>query len=269
MTLPLYFDNNSGTRIDPRVIEAVVAELESECGNPSSMHSHGQQARLLMDNARAGIARFLGVKPNEIIFNSGGTEGALFFIEGILSKFESGHIITSSTEHACVYQSLIEKEKSGYQITYLNPGLWGAPHPNQVLEAIQPNTRLIILMSVNNETGVKTDWEAIAAIAYEKNIPFIVDGVALLGKERFKIPKGVSGMFFSGHKIYAPKGIGFCFSRSDLRLAPLLIGGNQEFRKRAGTENLAGIAGLSKAISILDAEQEIITPHLFSPPHSI
>jgi cysteine desulfurase len=110
-------------------------------------------------------------------------------------------------------------------------------------------------MSVNNETGVKTDVEAIAAIAYQANIPFIVDGVAWLGKEAISIPKGVSALFFSGHKIHAPKGIGFVFCRSSLKCFPLILGGHQEFNRRSGSENLPAIVGLGRAVEILSEEQ--------------
>lgn len=258
----IYLDFNASTPIDPSVLQAIVQALQIECGNPSSMHWHGKMARQKLEQSREAVARFLKVKPQEIIFTSGGTEGAELLINGILWQKPKGHFITSSAEHACVYQLTKELEKKGYEGTFLSPGKWGAVKPEAVRAAIRSDTRLITLMAVNNETGVKTDWEAIAEIAEHANIPFVLDGVALLGKEPFILPKGVSAAFFSGHKIYAPKGIGFCFCRQSLKLVPTFVGGSHEFNRRAGTENLSGIIALAAAIGIIEKDQKVITDHL-------
>lgn len=128
------------------------------------------------------------------------------------------------------------------------------PKCKQICNCLSPNTQAIILSAVNSETGVKHDLEAIAALSLEHKVPFIVDGIALIGKENFQIPKGVSAIGFSGHKFHAPKGVGFAFIRSDLRLEPYLTGGDQEYGKRGGTENLPGIIGLAQAVSLLGIE---------------
>ncbi|MBA3238159.1 MAG: cysteine desulfurase [Parachlamydiaceae bacterium] len=250
----IYLDNNATTAMDPRVLEAVVRDLQETVGNPSSIHSFGQQARQKLTKARQIIATNLGVKPQEIVFTSGGSEGANYILRGLFTPQSPGHIITSSVEHSCIYKTVQYLETLGSPATFLSPGALGAITPEAVQQALKHSTKLIALTAVNNETGVKTDVEAIAALAVQAKVPFLVDGVALLGKESFIIPQGVSAMIFSGHKVHAPKGIGFVFVRSSLKLQPLLIGGEQEFGRRAGSENLSGIAGLAEAVRLLKEE---------------
>jgi cysteine desulfurase len=254
MSPRIYLDNNSSTPLDPRLITFLTENLCSLQGNPSSSHFYGKSLRRLLSIAREQIAGFLKVRPNEIIFTSNGTESVNMIIRGLTGPI--GHILTSSVEHSCTFSSVKVMEQAGWAATYLSPGFWGAITPSAVLEALQPNTKLIALMAVNNETGVKTDIEAIAQIAAAKKIPFLVDAVALLGKEAFYIPEGVSAMAFSGHKIHALQGTGFAFIRSNFKLAPLLVGGEQEFGRRAGTENVLGILALGKSINLLASELE-------------
>jgi cysteine desulfurase len=237
----VYLDNNATTALDPRVLRVMVDALENLFGNPSSAHTFGQIARQKINEARRAIALSLGVRPQEVIFTSGGTEGVNCVLKGFCQKNPQAHIISSMAEHACVYATLRELERDGHQVSFLSPGLHGAVTPEAVKSAIQPHTGLICLMAVNNETGVKTDISAIAAIAHEAKIPFFVDAVAWLGKETVVVPQGVSALCFSGHKIHASKGIGFLVLRAGFIMPPLLIGGGQEFGKRGGTENVAGI----------------------------
>lgn len=258
----IYLDANATTGLDKKVLEAVIQELQQSEGNPSSLHLHGQQARQRLNQYRQTIARYLGVPPSDLIFTAGGTEGANMLLHGFLSDSSKGHLITSNVEHSCVYKSSKEFEKKGYAVSFLPAGEHGAIQPEAVQAAITSRTSLIALMAVNNETGVKTDWHRIAAIAKAANIPFMVDGVALLGKESFTIPPGVTAMFFSGHKLHAPKGVGVVFCRQPQKLAPVFLGGSQEFNRRAGTENLPGIAGLAKAIEILQDEQDAAQKHM-------
>jgi cysteine desulfurase len=252
----IYLDNNATTVVDPRVVQAIVENLRNIPGNPSSTHFFGQEARKCLSNARQYIADFLGVRSSEVIFTSGGTEGVNMVMKGIFGDSSEGHLITSNLEHSCVMGIAKHLESRQVRTTYLSPGLKGAPSLQELQAVIRSDTRLISLMAVNNETGVKTDVEAMAAIAEEAKIPFFVDGVALLGKEPFKIPQGVSAMAFSGHKIHATKGIGFVFIRQGTRLISLLTGGDQEFQRRGGTENLPAIVGLLEAIKIV---QETLT----------
>lgn len=250
----IYLDNNATTGLDPRVCDTLVEALKNIEGNPSSTHSFGQKTRAALSRSRDSIASYLGIKPQELIFTSGGTESANMILRGIIQEKNKGHIITSTVEHACVFMTLKALEKNGYKVTYLSPGFSGNISPDAIRNAITEQTQLIAIMAVNNETGVKSDIEAIAKIAATHHIPLFVDAVCLLGKEPFTIPPGVSAMSFSGHKLHAPKGIGMTFIRSNVKLTPLLIGGEQEFGRRAGTQNLLGILGLAKAIELLSSE---------------
>lgn len=258
----IYLDYNASTPIDPHVLQVLVKQLEEENGNPSSIHFHGKQCRQQLEQSRQTIARFFKVKPQEIIFTSGGTEGAALLLQGMMLQKPTGHVISSVAEHASVFQTLKELEKRGTQVTWLPTGIWGAVRPEDVERAINSQTSLMTFLAANNETGVMTDLEAIAAIAHKAHIPLIVDGVSWLGKEIVQIPPGVSALFFSGHKIYAPKGIGFCICRQSLKLTPLFVGGGQEYNRRSGTENLPGIVALAAAITLLEQKQEVQIAHM-------
>ncbi|MBA3722017.1 MAG: cysteine desulfurase [Parachlamydiaceae bacterium] len=258
----IYLDHNASTPLDPNVLEVVVDELKEGLGNPSSIHYYGQRCRQKLEASRETIAKYLKVKSNELIFTSGGTEGANLLIKGILNSSSKSHVITSNAEHSCVYNTLKYLEDENVTVSFLPTGIWGAVTPEAVLDNIRPETRLITLMAVNNETGVKTDIAAIAAIAEKARIPFVVDGVSLLGKENFTIPSGVSAMFFSGHKLHAPKGVGVVYCKRSVKFEPLITGAGQEFNHRAGSENLPGIVGLAKAIELLSDNQEQYTAYM-------
>ncbi len=250
----LYFDNNATTALDPRVKEAMDEVLSPIPLNPSSVHFFGQKAKALLVQARDTISHYLHVKPQELIFTSGGTESMTMLLRGFCALNPGCHIITSNVEHAATYHTLQLLEKEGAAVSYLPVGLWGALHPHQIEEAITPKTKLIVLMSVNNETGVKTDIAAIAAIAQKFNIFLVVDGVSHLGKEIFHIPEGVSAMTFAAHKLHGPQGVGLAYVKSNFKFRPLLVGGSQDYGRRAGTENLAGIVGFAKAVELLKVE---------------
>jgi cysteine desulfurase len=253
----IYLDNNATTEIDPRVVQAIHEELLTPPSNPSSVHTFGQEAKKRLTKARQTIADLLHVKPAHLIFSSGGTESINMLLRGFFWGNNQGHIITSNSEHASVYNTTQALEKSGVQVTYLSTGLKGYLSPQEVEEAITSETRLIVLGIANSETGIKNDIAAIAQIAHKHQIPFVVDGVALLGKEPFSIPVGVSAMAFSAHKFHGPKGVGFAAVRPEFKWQPSITGGEQEYAKRAGTENLPGIVGMAKALEI--ASQEMPT----------
>lgn len=248
----IYLDNNASTFVDPLVVGVILNTLRLQPGNPSSPHAYGREARNLLIQSREVVASHLKVRPKEIIFTSGGTEGANMIIRGLIAASGKGHIVTSDLEHSCVHSVMNLLRDEGGEVSFLSPGMHGAVLPENVASAIQPNTKMIALMAVNNETGVKTNIQAIAQIAEKANIPFFVDGVALLGKEPVEIPSGVSAMCFSGHKFHAPKGCGFVYIKNNLKLQPLLVGGEQEYNRRGGTENLADIAGMAEAIRRLE-----------------
>lgn len=256
----VYLDHNANTLVDKEVIQAVLGELQ-EIGNPSSIHFHGRNARQRIERARETIANYFNVKPNELIFTSGGTEGANTLLLGLP---KSKHIISSNVEHSCVYETLKRMQKLGSEVTFLPADSWGAVRADDVKAAIRPDTGFITMMGANNETGVITDIDGISKLAFQAGIPFIVDGVALLGKANFSISEGITGAFFSAHKVHGPKGVGVIFARQATKFHPYLVGGGQELNRRSGTENLPGIIGFAKAIELLKNNQNQFMSHMQS-----
>lgn len=250
----IYLDNNATTGLAPEVLEAMLPEFTSTPNNPSSVHFFGQEAKKRLHNSRETIAAYLKVKPQEILFTSGGTEAMNLLLRGFFSKEVTGHVITSNVEHSCVYKTLKVLQEKGLEVTFLPAGLTGAISADQVKAALKPQTRFITVTAVSNETGIKHDLNAIGQVALEAGIPLIVDGVSWLGKEPLILPRGVSAIGFSAHKFHGPKGVGFAFIRSSAQFAPLLTGGEQEYSMRAGTENLPGIIGLAKAVELLQTK---------------
>ena len=259
----IYLDNNASTPLDPRVAEEIRQKVSDLQGNPSSTHAFGKKTRSLITKGRDTIAAALKVKPSEVIFTSGGTEGINMLVRGLAAQKEKGHIITSSAEHSCVLASCKLLEASGVKLTVLSPGTAGAVTYEQVKEAIVPETSLIVLMAVNNETGAKTDIDRIASLAMEKGISLVVDGVSQFGKVKIApFHPGITAMVFSGHKFHALQGIGFAYVRHGTKISPLLVGGEQEYGKRAGTENLLGIASMAKAVECFAERQEEYVEHI-------
>ncbi|MBF5058631.1 cysteine desulfurase family protein [Candidatus Neptunochlamydia vexilliferae] len=239
----IYLDNNATTPLDPTVLDAMIAELAALPHNPSSFHSFGQEGKKVLSQSRSTIANCLGVKSSEILFTSGGTEGLNLLIRGL----DTRHIVTTAIEHAAIHHTV---ESLSAQVTTLPVDTHGAPYPT----TLPAGATLLILSAVNSETGVKIDLETWASLAKRAGIPFIVDSVALLGKEPFTIPDGVTGMAFSAHKFHGPKGVGFIYLRTGTPLTPLITGGGQEKNLRGGTENLPAIVGVTRAIELLTEE---------------
>ena len=244
----IYLDNNATTPLDPRVKLAIIQEMEQPQGNPSSVHALGQAAKSRLTKARRTIADYLKVKPHEILFTSGATEGLNMLLRGFCRP--GHHLITSNLEHPATYETAKYLETTGVEVTYLD-------RLEDLKGAIRPNTRLIALMSVNNETGVMNDIEGIARIAAEKKILFVVDGVAHLGKKPFVVYPGITAAVFSGHKIHAPAGCGFIFLRHNTKWQPWQLGGVQEFQKRGGTENLLAAVALAESVRLLEEPHEM------------
>lgn len=251
MQTKIYLDNSATTQPALEVIQAVCEELSHSPGNPSSVHSWGQAAKRRLLAYREKIATYCQVKPHEIIFTSGGTESMNLILRGLFSNEVSGHAITSGIEHASVHHTMIDLQKRGLDVVMLKPQKEGHITFAQVQEAFNKKTRFVALFAANSETGVKNDLEEIANFCEAKGVPLFVDGVAWFGKEAFVLPKGVSAIGFSGHKIHAPQGIGFALIRSSCKLTSFLTGAMQEYGLRPGTENLPGIAGLAKAVELL------------------
>lgn len=235
----------------------MLLDLSGPPANPSSIHAFGQRAKALLSSARQKVALYFKAKPEEILFTSGGTESINYFLKAL-----KGHVITSSIEHSAIYKTLQKKELDGLEVTYLSPGLWGAPLPHQIKEAIKPHTSAIVLSAANGETGVKIDLEAISQLAEIRGIPLFIDAVAFIGKEPFTLYPGITAVALSAHKFHGPKGIGALYLRTSTKLPAELLGGAQEMNRRAGTENLAGILGLAEALEILKKEESSISQKL-------
>jgi cysteine desulfurase len=253
MNTPIYLDYNAATPLDTDVYHTVILQLKEGLGNPSSVHSFGKKERSKIAEARRLIAHYLKTKPGEILFTAGGTDGVNLLLRGIAcsqkKKGKKVHIITSSIEHPCVYQTVKAlEENEGIEAQYLNPDTQGRISAESLEQAITKDTSLIALSAANSETGVLQDYLSYAKIAEKKAIALVIDGVALLGKGDLLIPKGITGMAFSGQKIGALPGSGFIFLRQRTPLIPLMTGGPQEFGLRAGSESVASIMGLGIAV---------------------
>lgn len=250
--MSIYLDNAATTQVCPEAAQAALDAMTRCYGNPSSTHAMGREAAKLLSNARGQVSKALGCRQEELVFTSCGSEGdnwALLRGAEYQSKF-GRHIISSTAEHAAVVRSLDYLESHGYEITRLKPGTDGAVSKDAVLGALRPNTVLVSLMLVNNETGAVTDVGAIAAAVHTANPKALVhtDAVQAFLKVPLSAAKlGADLITISGHKIHAPKGIGALYVRSGLYLPPLILGGGQEQGRRSGTESLPLIAAFGAA----------------------
>jgi len=261
----VYLDHNATTPTHPEVVKAMLPYFEEVFGNASSIHQFGQQARKAIDEAREKVAEFIGAKPEEIVFTSGGTESNNLAIKGILYANESKgkHIITSSIEHHSVLNPCKYLEKKGFKVTYLPVDKYGVIEPEGVKEAISNETILISIMHANNEVGTIESITEIGTIAKEKGIHFHTDAVQSVGKIPVNVNElNVDLLSLSGHKIYGPKGISALYIRKGTRIQPLIHGGHHEKNRRAGTENVPAIVGLGKAIEIVNETMETGLIHL-------
>jgi cysteine desulfurase len=258
----IYLDANATTPLLPEVFEAMRPYWMEHYGNASSIHQHGQHARGAVEQSRAAIARLLRCLNSEIVFTSGGTESDNLALFGVLSPEsthgEPAHLITTTIEHHAVLHAAEALEKTGVEVTFLPVTSEGLIEPAALKAALRPNTKLVSIMYANNETGVIQPIQELAAIAHEAGALFHTDAVQVTGKLPLDLSaegplKNVDLLTFSGHKMYAPKGIGVLFVRRNVRLAPMMHGGTHERQRRAGTENVACIAGLGKAAELAAA----------------
>ncbi|MFZ1014795.1 MAG: cysteine desulfurase family protein [Terracidiphilus sp.] len=242
-------DANATTPLLPEVVEAMRPYWIEHFGNASSIHLHGQQARNAVDHARETLAEFFHCRDAEVVFNSGGTEGDNTALFGLLHPGD--HLITTSIEHSAVLEGARRLAHRGVETTFIAPQPSGLIDPTDIRRAIRPETRLISVMLANNETGVLQPVEAIGKIAAETGIFFHIDGVQGAGKVNIDVRAIGCHLFsISAHKMHGPKGIGAMFVRRGTPLEPLMVGGSHERRRRAGTENVAGIVGLAKAAEL-------------------
>ncbi len=264
----IYLDCAATTMTDPQVVKAMLPYFADKFGNPSSIHSFGQEAKAAMEEAREKIASFLGAKQEEIIFTSGGTESDNFAIKGVAyaNQKKGNHIITSSIEHHAVLNSCKFLEKMmGFKVTYLPVNKDGLLDPKDVKKAITDKTILISIMHANNEIGVIQPIREIGRIAKEKGIPFHADTVQTFGHISINVDElNVDLLSISGHKLYGPKGVGALYVRKGTRIVPFMHGGDQERNRRASTQNVSGIVGLGKAVELIKEEMDAEMKRLIS-----
>mgnify|MGYP004607220389 FL=1 len=249
-----YFDNAATTQVNQDVIKEMLPYFSIEYGNPSSLYSIGRRAKRALEEARRKIANIINCKPNEIYFTSCGTESDNLAIKGMAyaNKEKGKHIITSKIEHPAVLNTCKELEEQGYKVTYLDVDQNGIVNVEQLKASIKTDTILITIMFANNEIGTIQPIEEIGKIAKENNIIFHTDAVQAMGNLKIDVKKlNINALSMSAHKFYAPKGIGALYVGEDVNFKQIQNGGHQEKNKRAGTENLAEIVGMSKALELI------------------
>ena len=256
----IYLDYNATTPLCEAAREAMLPYLGRHFGNPSSVHAAGRDARAAIDNARDKLAALLRVKPHELIFTSGGTESCNLAVLGLARcRMErGGHVISAKTEHHAVLNAVEHLEKhEGFEVTWLNASRDGIVDLDQLAKSICPETRLVSIMTANNETGVIQPMREISQICREKGVLLHSDMVQSFGKIETDLSL-VDAASFAAHKFYGPKGAGFLFLRSGLSIQPIMFGGAHENERRPGTENVAAIAGMAAAAewTFRDCEHE-------------
>ena len=264
--LPIYLDNHATTRLDPRVLEAILPLFTETFGNAGSVnHSFGWEAKAAVDAARESIATAIGAEGREIVFTSGATESNNLAIRGLADRQrrKGSHIISVTTEHKAVLDPLKRLSRRGFEVTLLEVDQHGSPRagrldPQQVATAIKDDTLLVSVMLANNEIGVIQPIAEIAAICASRGVPLHCDATQAVGKISVDVHQlGVDLMSFTAHKIYGPKGVGALYVRrggGGVRLEPLIDGGGQENGLRSGTLNVPGIVGFAKALDLCLAE---------------
>ena len=262
----VYLDHSATTPLDPEVLQAMMPYLTEEFGNASSVYGLGQRARQAIDQARDEVAAFYGVAAKEVIFTSGGTEGDNFALQGIAQRNadRGRHVITSTIEHDAVLRSADALERDGFEVTRLGVDRDGLVDPAELGRALRPDTILVSIMHANNEIGTVEPIRELVTVTRERSSAYFhSDAVQSTGKIPTTVTElGVDLLSMSAHKLHGPKGVGCLVVRSGVRIAPQLLGGGHERNRRAGTENVAGIVGLAKAIGIAQRDMAKNTTHL-------
>ena len=266
MVSMVYLDHSATTPLDPEVLQAMMPYLTDEFGNASSVYGLGQRARQAIDQARDEVADYYGVAAKEIVFTSGGTEGDNFALQGIAQRNadRGRHVITSTIEHDAVLRSADALEQAGFEVTRLPVDRTGLVDPADLGRALRPDTILVSVMHANNEIGTIEPIRELVAVTRERSSAYFhTDAVQSTGKIATRVDElGVDLLSMSAHKLHGPKGAGCLVVRSGVRLLPQILGGGHERNRRAGTENVAGIVGLAKAIGIARRDMAKNTTHL-------
>lgn len=249
----VYMDYSATTPVKKEVLDAMLPYFSEHFGNPSSLYSIAQESKEALEKARGQVASLIGAKANEVFFTAGGSEADNWALEGVADalKDKGNHIITTKIEHHAILHTAEYLEKHGIDVTYLDVDAEGRVNPEDVEKAITDKTVLISIMMVNNEVGTIEPIKEIAEIAHNHGILLHTDAVQALGNVPIDVNNmSIDLMSMSGHKIYGPKGVGALYIRKGTKISNFIHGGAQEMKKRAGTENLAGIVGFGKAAEL-------------------
>ena len=253
----VYLDYAATTPLAPQVLEAMLPFLHDDFANPSSLHGYGQRARRAVEGAREGVAQTINARPEELIFTSGATEADNHALRATMLRHPGQHLITSALEHSAVLTTCRHLEQQGHPVTYLSPDGRGEITPEAVKDALRPDTVLVALMHVNNETGVVTNIPAMSQVVHAAGALLFCDAVQAFGTLDVDVNTlGVDMLALSGHKAYGPKGVGVLYVRDGLDLPPFLLGGEQERGRRAGTLNVPAIVGMGEAAELVGARRE-------------
>ncbi len=262
----VYLDYAATTPVDPAILDAMTPFMTDVWGNPNSLYRRGREAYTALEEARERFAKAIGAaEPTEVIFTAGGTESDNMAILGIpmRARPDGGHVIVSAFEHHAVLEPAHLLEKSGFEVTYVKPRSAGYIDPDDIRAAMRDDTVLVSVMHGNNELGTVQPIAQIAAVAHEGGAYMHTDAAQTFGKVPFDVVAlGVDAASFSGHKIYAPKGIGALYLKRRTPLAPLVRGGGQESKRRSGTQNVAGATALALAAEMMLAEMPEEGPRL-------
>ncbi|HEV2855412.1 MAG TPA: cysteine desulfurase family protein [Thermoanaerobaculia bacterium] len=260
----VYLDHNATTPLHPRAREAMLSWLGERHGNPSSVHRFGQAARNAVEEAREKVAALLGGRPPEVVFTASGTEANNAVLFHIARQAGGrGHLVISAVEHPSIREGAARLEKEGLEVTRVSPGKDGVVSASEVAAALRPDTRLVCLMLANNELGTIQPVALVAKACRERGIPVLCDAVQAVGKIPVDVHElGVDYLVLGAHKFYGPLGAAAVWVRKGAELSPYLIGGGQERRRRAGTENVPALVGLGEAAAAAREEMADRTAHL-------
>ncbi len=255
----IYVDHAATAPMHPQVIEVMTKVMSQLFGNPSSIHAYGREARHIVDEARDQLAKSINAHPNEIIMTSGGTEADNYALIGVAeaNKEKGNHIITTQIEHHAVLHTCQQLEKKGFEVTYLPVDFTGAISITDLKKALREDTILVSIMYGNNEVGTLQPIKEIGALLTSHGALLHTDAVQAYGLVNLDVRElHVDLLSVSAHKINGPKGIGFLFIRNDVKVSPLIFGGEQERKRRAGTENVASIAGFQEAVKVAQLKRD-------------